>query len=69
MDVIVITDVEFVRAGSDYIPGVWSCNLAGVYQTGKDYRFLREDGTSYIAHAFKHEFHGEIHTTLFISED
>ena len=43
-----IDEMDFVRAGSDFLGFAWSCHVAGqAFKMGEKYIFEREDGTTY----------------------
>lgn len=60
--------LEFVRAGSDYLPGQWSCNVRGMaFKIGAHYDIERPDGTTYEVRAARMEMMDGKSTTLLIA--
>ena len=52
-----IADLEFIRAGSDYLGVAWSANVIGEhkFEMGVPVELIREDGSSYDAYPLKRE--------------
>lgn len=43
-----ISELDFVRAGTDFIPAGWSAHIAGTeFQKNEKYTFERDDGTTF----------------------
>jgi len=70
MDTVRLATLKFLRAGSDYVPGVWTANVTGFpFVLGNDYRIERNDGTGYVVRATRLEPMAGETTTLLVSPD
>ena len=65
-----ISELEFVRAGSDYLGMCWSANVTGYdFKLHECYEIIRNNGTSYNAYPVKKQKMKGVMTFLIVDED